>query len=602
MMAGGTLPFQRMLRVALVFSTPAFVVLAALAGLGAVTAQLATLTAGAIFIGLMIVSWLQHRDVARIVAHLYQLSPGDPGDSDLDDSDRVRWVPQSPLREALDGAVHRLHREWHAAHSDQGRQLAVARRIVDALDDAVLILDGQRQVTHANGAALSLFGPRVVGRDLSESMRHPTVLSAVDRAARGLGPGVVELSQPVPIPRVFEVRVKAFGGAANGDNPAVEADEDLAAAPGAPAADAASPPNQDGHAGLRPPTADGDGDDVSPHSTPLRQGTAAELDDDLARLDGDPWPFASQVTVLLALHDITAVKRSEQMRADFVANASHELRTPLSTLIGFIDTLRGPARDDPKAQHRFLAIMDDQAHRMSRLVDDLLSLSRIELDEHTPPRGEVELPTVLAAVLTSLDLRAREREMTVAVDMEPNLPRVVGDEDQINQVVQNLIDNAIKYGRAGTVISVSVARGPLDESNPAPAVVVTVSDTGDGIAREHLPRLTERFYRVDPARSRAVGGTGLGLAIVKHILSRHRGRLTIESERGQGSTFTIALPATVAKGRDDGVTHPSRPAFGSAGGGGRPAQSAPGVPGAPTAAAGPPPHSVGALPDAEKPL
>jgi two-component system phosphate regulon sensor histidine kinase PhoR len=239
------------------------------------------------------------------------------------------------------------------------------------------------------------------------------------------------------------------------------------------------------------------------------------------------------------------LKRAEQMRADFIANASHELRTPLATLIGFIETLRGPARDDAEARERFLAIMHGQASRMARLVEDLMSLSRIELNEHMMPGDRVALSPLLRQIAETLELRAAERDMRIRLAVPPDLPDVLGDRDELAQVFQNLIDNAIKYGRAGTDIMVRAAAGspPARESDGTQnaAVSVAVRDQGEGIAREHLPRLTERFYRVDTARSREMGGTGLGLAIVKHILNHHRGFLEVESTPGVGSVFTVFL-------------------------------------------------------------
>nr|WP_158047894.1 ATP-binding protein [Skermanella pratensis] len=272
-----------------------------------------------------------------------------------------------------------------------------------------------------------------------------------------------------------------------------------------------------------------------------------------------PFRRDGSAIIILTLHDITAIKRSEQMRADFVANASHELRTPLATLLGFIETLRGPARDDAEARDRFLGIMHDQSGRMSRLVNDLLSLSRIELDEHTAPTGRADLGRIARGAVAALELKAAARRIRLHLDMPDRLPPVTGDEDQLAQVLQNLIDNAVKYTRDSTEVRIALALvepgggGPASAVVPLPAggrraapmVSVSVSDCGEGIARMHLPRLTERFYRVDPARSRQLGGTGLGLAIVKHIVNRHRGRLTIESDVGKGSTFTVFLPVAV---------------------------------------------------------
>jgi two-component system, OmpR family, phosphate regulon sensor histidine kinase PhoR len=256
-------------------------------------------------------------------------------------------------------------------------------------------------------------------------------------------------------------------------------------------------------------------------------------------------PLFGDAVALLTLHDVTELKRAEQMRADFIANASHELRTPLATLSGFIETLRGPAQGDAEAGERFLAIMAGQAARMTRLVEDLLSLSRIELNEHVPPQGRVALPTVLGYLAEALELRAGERDMRIRLDLPDDLPDVQGDRDELAQLFQNLLDNAIKYGRAGTEIAVTAEPQTRPAANggqaPAGFVAVAVRDHGDGIAREHLPRLTERFYRVDTARSREMGGTGLGLAIVKHIVNRHRGILEIDSRLGEGSVFTVLL-------------------------------------------------------------
>jgi two-component system phosphate regulon sensor histidine kinase PhoR len=269
----------------------------------------------------------------------------------------------------------------------------------------------------------------------------------------------------------------------------------------------------------------------------------------VARIEALEGRAGDGTAAIMTLHDITTVKRIEQMRADFVANASHELRTPLATLLGFIETLRGPARDDSEARERFLAIMQEQASRMSRLVADLLSLSRIELNEHTLPNERVDLQRLLTTATEALKPIAAGKGMTISLAVEEGLAAVVGQPDELAQLFQNLLDNAVKYGRDGTTVEVSAviavhlptSAGMVLRSGPAVAVAVT--DRGEGIAREHLPRLTERFYRVDTARSRKLGGTGLGLAIVKHIVNRHRGTLVIESTQGVGSTFTVYLPA-----------------------------------------------------------
>ena len=251
---------------------------------------------------------------------------------------------------------------------------------------------------------------------------------------------------------------------------------------------------------------------------------------------GTPPDGRDAPVVLVDMQDVTALRRSEQMRVDFVANVSHELRTPLTSLSGFIETLRGPARDDAQARDHFLAIMQEQSERMFRLINDLLSLSRIELDEHSRPQTEVDLTDLLRRLIEMLALKAKQVNVRVESDWPDDLPPVRGDADQLFQVFQNLLDNAIKYGAKGERVLVRVSRKERRR------VSVDIVDFGPGIPREHIPRLTERFYRVDAARSRELGGTGLGLAIVKHIVNRHRGRLNVTSEIGRGSTFSVTLP------------------------------------------------------------
>jgi two-component system phosphate regulon sensor histidine kinase PhoR len=265
---------------------------------------------------------------------------------------------------------------------------------------------------------------------------------------------------------------------------------------------------------------------------------------------------------LLCMRDETDARRNERMRADFLANASHELRTPLASLAGFIETLRGHAKDDTAARDRFLAIMSQQAQRMSRLIDDLLSLSRIELNEHIAPGGELDLALTVADVLDALGPLAEERKATLDLRTQPTgAAVVVGDRDQIIQVVQNLVDNAIKYAGEGGAVTIEVeadvsleqatrqrsataSRLSLltpDRGHEVRYATLRVRDSGPGIAREFLPRLSERFYRVEGQKG-GYAGTGLGLAIVKHIVNRHRGGLMVESAAGEGAAFTAYFP------------------------------------------------------------
>ncbi|MET1028453.1 MAG: ATP-binding protein [Dongiaceae bacterium] len=359
-----------------------------------------------------------------------------------------------------------------------------ARDILNALPDPLLLLGQGREILWANRAAERQFGGVLAGRNLLAVLRHPPLLAAID-AARNI----------MPI------------------------DE-------------------------------GDGDEPDEEALRLTDGQGSEYVAVVVPLDEES-PVDREGELLILLRDVTGAQRLDSLRSDFIANVSHELKTPLATLLGFIETMRGPAKDDVVAQERFLGIMHDQASRMSRLVSDLLSLSRIELHEHSRPQGEADLARVLGSVADGLGLRAQARKIAIRLPDPDLLPCVPGDPDELAQVFQNLIDNALKYSKEGTNVTIeaTIISDPVQLKTHLPGlrdpkgmVAVTVRDQGDGIARQHLPRLTERFYRVDAARSRDLGGTGLGLAIVKHIVNRHRGSLDVDSTPGQGSVFTVYLP------------------------------------------------------------
>ncbi|MFN3642251.1 MAG: sensor histidine kinase [Gemmobacter sp.] len=244
----------------------------------------------------------------------------------------------------------------------------------------------------------------------------------------------------------------------------------------------------------------------------------------------------------LAFEDITDIELSSEIRRDFVANVSHELRTPLTALLGFIETLKGAARDDAGARTRFLTIMEREAARMNRLVGDLLSLSRVEAEERVRPSERVDIAGLVGTVAATLRGMASEAGVTITVEGPGQPLEIPADPDQLTQVLHNLIENAVKYGASGKHVTVQILREAHVPALRGPGVTVAVIDRGEGIDPLHLPRLTERFYRVDNHRSREKGGTGLGLAIVKHIVNRHRGRLKIESTKGEGSRFSITLP------------------------------------------------------------
>ncbi len=250
----------------------------------------------------------------------------------------------------------------------------------------------------------------------------------------------------------------------------------------------------------------------------------------------------TQARAIVSLEDISHIREAEQMRIDFVANVSHELRSPLTSLSGFIETLQGAAKDDKPAQERFLTLMSGEASRMSRLIGDLLSLSKLQASERVPPSEFVDVSAILRSVTASLGPLAEREKNTISLTISPDLPPVIGDADELTQVFQNLIENGVKYSHPDTVVDVVAEPDPSHENQ----IRISVRDHGEGLDPIHIPRLTERFYRVDKGRSRNMGGTGLGLAIVKHILIRHRAYLHIDSKVGHGSHFAVFLPVATS--------------------------------------------------------
>ena len=232
----------------------------------------------------------------------------------------------------------------------------------------------------------------------------------------------------------------------------------------------------------------------------------------------------------------------EKVRSDFVANVSHELRSPLSALLGFIETLQGPASSDPEASARFLSIMESEAQRMARLIDELLTLSKVEADEHITPDDVISVDQIISDVAGLLSVRAMAKGMKLRTLVEKDLPPITGDADELTQVFQNLLSNAINYGSEDTDIRLDIGLVENLPETGVPGIFVSVTNHGEGIPAQEIPRLTERFYRVDKGRSRSMGGTGLGLAIVKHIVARHRGHLEVKSEVHKETSFTVMLP------------------------------------------------------------
>ncbi len=371
----------------------------------------------------------------------------------------IAYLAAAPARAGAAAPV--VTRETPAA------SLAMARDVLEALNDPIVIVDAKGRVLFANHASEPIVGTGIERKHISSVMRTPDVLEAVNRVLANGVPEEIEFSFLVPVERYYRANIVVV--------PQVPAEGNL---------------------------------------------------------------------VMIQVHDLTSVRRAEQMRVDFVANASHELRTPLAAVSGFIETLRGHAKNDEKARETFLGIMSVEASRMQRLIADLLSLSRIELNEHNPPSEVVDVTAVLrdaAAVLAPL---AAVDHVSIVLEAHEAL-FAIGERDELIQVFQNLIHNSIKYGRDGGTVRVGFGRAPGDNRREASGFVsVSITDEGEGIPREAIPRLTERFYRADVKRSRERGGTGLGLAIVKHILNRHHGRLHVESTPGQGSIFTVFLPAS----------------------------------------------------------
>ena len=269
--------------------------------------------------------------------------------------------------------------------------------------------------------------------------------------------------------------------------------------------------------------------------------------DFLAIIERFPVPTAGGISTIITMNDITELKSVEQMRADFVANASHELRTPLASIKGFVETLLGPAKDDEPARIEFLKIMLEQADRMQQLIGDLLSLSKIEMNVHSVPTEPLDLAALVRREADSFKRAAADKNLRLIVNIGDNLPQVKGEGNELAQVVHNLVSNALKYGFADSDVTITLkvtTELPQDINmrNLSRVVALSVRDQGEGIAKQHLPRLMERFYRVDSARTRQVGGTGLGLAIVKGIVQRHRGAIVVDSVVGEGTNFTIYLP------------------------------------------------------------
>ena len=252
-------------------------------------------------------------------------------------------------------------------------------------------------------------------------------------------------------------------------------------------------------------------------------------------------PYSNADKIIFTLLDVSAEIDAENSRTTFVANVSHELRSPLTSLMGVVETLQGPARNDEKARDRFLSLMHDETQRMSRLVGDLLSLSKLEAKEHVQPSDDVNVLGILKRVQNSLEASDSAYMGRTQITADPDIPKILGDRDELTEVFQNLMENALKYSAPNTPIKIELRHQKATKPGKVDHILIKIDDQGEGIAAEHIPRLTERFYRVDKGRSREMGGPGLGLAITKHILNRHRGKLEIDSEPGAGTHVKVTL-------------------------------------------------------------
>lgn len=502
-------------RIALALGAPAALGLGLAAAFGWIEPALAL---GALIPAVLLASGLAAiaaADLARLRHGLRDFETGEGSPAPGPEDATAGPLQDRPFRWSPAGELARMIRAF-AAGAAMARQKLQARLdaddgVFDALPQPLILIDDTRQIVRLNRMAR-----RLIGSDTGRSL------------PAGQGPTGVDLASVLRDPALLEAVDHALAGQGRDDPPK--------SPPNFPTKSQTETPN-DLRADLR-------GERHDQHHAEALHETLNTIAGRSFAFDIEPLPRGGpgNARFLIVLFDLTDRRKAEQMRADFVANVSHELRTPLATLIGFIETLQGPAQGDRKATREFLDLMQQDAARMERLVRDLLSLSAIEMVEHSVPDTPVDLRSIAERVASLMRIEAGRRNMTIAIESGPDLRPVTGDADQLAQLLQNLVANAVKYGREGTRITIRLQR-----ESPAPSATeglcLSVSDQGEGIAPEHIPRLTERFYRVDTARSRKIGGTGLGLAIVKHIVSRHRGTLRIESLPGEGSTFTVHLPA-----------------------------------------------------------
>ncbi len=461
-MARITVPFNTLLKSALVVSSPALLILGLYVGLGKLTSteMIYAYVVALVATALVIYPFLSN--LAALTHYVKEIA--------LDK--RVQAPELSFIGSAMElsEALKRLQASWDVKKKQMETIITEREILVDTLPDILIMVNDEKRVVRTNRAARAIFGQNLAGQELKEVIPNLYLMDAISSVIQDLKGREIEFRIEDPVVRDFLAIIERF-----------------------------------------------------------------------------PVPTAGGISTVITMNDITELKSVEQMRADFVANASHELRTPLASIKGFVETLLGPAKDDVAAREEFLKIMLDQADRMQQLIGDLLSLSKIEMNAHSVPTEPTDLAKIVRKEVEHHKRSATDKNMRLLLQVQENLPLVKGESNELAQVVHNLVSNAIKYGYADSDVSITLRLTTelpqdLNMRNLSRVVALSVKDQGDGIPKQHLPRLMERFYRVDSARTRQVGGTGLGLAIVKGIITRHRGAITVDSVVGEGTQFSVFLP------------------------------------------------------------
>ncbi len=461
-MAKNVVPFNTLLKSALVVTSPALLILGLYVGLDMLTSTQMIYAYVFIFIASALLIYPFLANLSSLTNYVKEVA--------LDK--RVQAPDLSFIGSAIElsEALKRLQASWDVKKKQMETIITEREILVDTLPDILIMINDEKKVVRTNRAARAIFGQNLAGQLLKDVIPNPYLIDAITSVIQDLKGREIEFRIEDPVVRDFLAIIERF-----------------------------------------------------------------------------PVPTAGGISTVITMNDITELKSVEQMRADFVANASHELRTPLASIKGFVETLLGPARDDEVAREEFLKIMLDQADRMQQLIGDLLSLSKIEMNAHSIPTEQADLGHIVRKEVEHHKRAAGVKNQRLNLQIQENLPPVKGETNELAQVVHNLVSNAIKYGHADSDVAITVkitTELPQDMNmrNLSRVVMLSVKDQGDGIPKQHLPRLMERFYRVDSARTRQVGGTGLGLAIVKGIVTRHRSAITVDSVVGEGTQFSVYLP------------------------------------------------------------